>query len=67
MKIDEYEAKNLRKKVNEEISETIKTALDKIETGGHFAYVQTNEERETAWNLYELLEKSVHTWDDEMK
>lgn len=63
----DFEVIKAKKEVNQRISDFIKTALDEIEKGEHFANFQTKEERATAWSLYELLEKQRHTWDDEFK
>ena len=62
---EEAKYQNKRKEVNDEIIKYVKYWVNLIELQGYFQYIIGNEEeRQTAQNLMELLEKCVASWDE---
>ena len=48
--------------MNKSITENIQNWLNVIELDGHFGNLQ-HDDKQMAWNLFELLEKTVTNWE----
>eukprot|EP00356_Strombidium_inclinatum_P015164 CAMPEP_0170482330 /NCGR_PEP_ID=MMETSP0208-20121228/2393_1 /TAXON_ID=197538 /ORGANISM="Strombidium inclinatum, Strain S3" /LENGTH=402 /DNA_ID=CAMNT_0010755157 /DNA_START=112 /DNA_END=1317 /DNA_ORIENTATION=- len=57
----DVEVAKKKKALNKEICDYIQKWLDKIEIEGYFTQLQS-EDSQAAWNLYEILEKTVSQW-----
>jgi hypothetical protein len=51
-----------RKETNKRITENIQSWLNQIELEGHFGELDSDN-KQMAWNLFELLEKTVANWE----
>lgn len=57
-----YTIEKEKKETNKLITENITNWLNIIELHGHFGKLE-EEDKKMAWNLFELLEKTVTNWE----